>query len=132
MQKMQKIRKIQQKSRLIISLLVIEILLSGCSTHHEIQEENNIFDAADKKEISIVSKPTELTFVFAEGDETGKSAMIDMVNRFNEKYENITVNIRSSGNGSYDEILKTLESVGEFPDILEVTNAAAYLRAGLL
>ena len=75
---------------------------------------------------------TELTFVFAEGDESGTAAMTDMVARFNDSHDNIVIRIQSGGSGTYDEKLKTLESVGEFPDLLETTNVSAYVRAGLL
>lgn len=58
---------------------------------------------------------TELTFIFAEGDESGTAAMTDMVARFNDCHDNIVIQIQSGGSGTYDEKLKTLESVGEFP-----------------
>ena len=75
---------------------------------------------------------TELTFIFAEGDESGTAAMTDMVARFNDCHDNIVIQIQSGGSGTYDEKLKTLESVGEFSDLLETTNVSAYVRAGLL
>lgn len=78
------------------------------------------------------AEPVEISFVYADGDETGKTAMIDMVNRFNEQHENITVRIKPGNGNAYDEILKTLESVGEFPDVFETYNVAAYVRAGML
>lgn len=75
---------------------------------------------------------TELTFVFAEGDESGTAAMTDMVARFNDSHDDIVIRIQFGGSGTYDEKLKTLESVGEFSDLLETTNVSAYVRAGLL
>lgn len=127
----------REKKRIgAVAVLLTALVLSGCSENHK-NSENNFSVSNGNEQIeavkkAVVSEPTELTFVFAEGDKGGKAAMIDMVNRFNEQYENITVNIHSSGSGSYDEILKTLESVGEFPDLLETTNVAAYVRAGVL
>ena len=75
---------------------------------------------------------TELTFIFAEGDESGTAAMTDMVARFNDCHDDVVIQIQSGGSGTYDEKLKTLESVGEFSDLLETTNVSAYVRAGLL
>ena len=40
---------------------------------------------------SIVSAPTELTFIFADGDEGAKAAMNEIVNKFNETYPDITL-----------------------------------------
>ena len=40
---------------------------------------------------------TELTFVFAEGDESGTAAMTDMVARFNDSHDNIVIRIQSGG-----------------------------------
>lgn len=65
---------------------------------------------------------TELTFVFAEGDESGTAAMTDMVARFNDSHDDIVIRIQFGGSSTYDEKLKTLESVGEFSDLLETTN----------
>ena len=42
---------------------------------------------------SIVTEQTDLTFIFADGDEGAKKAMNEIVNRFNETYDMITVTI---------------------------------------
>lgn len=111
----------QAGKRLTAALLAGTILLAmglaGCRAQRE--EET-------------IPAVTELTIVFAEGDEIGTAAMMDMVSRFNEAHDDIIVRIQSGGSGTYDEKLKTMESVGEFPDLLETTNVSAYVRAGLL
>lgn len=81
---------------------------------------------------SIVSGPTELTFIFADGDEGAKASMNEIVNRFNEAYPDITVTIEPGNGGAYSEFLKTKDSVGEFPDIMEMRDTAMYVRAGKL
>lgn len=81
---------------------------------------------------SIVSAPTELTYIFADGDEGAKAAMNEIVNRFNEAYPDITVTIEPGNGGAYSEFLKTKDSVGEFPDIMEMRDTAMYVRAGKL
>ena len=65
-------------------------------------------------------------------DKSWADPMLEMVNRFNEQHEDIVVRVKPGNGNPYDEILKTLESVGEFPDILETYNVAAYVRAGML
>ena len=81
---------------------------------------------------SIVTEPTELTFIFADGDEGAKSSMNEIVNRFNAAYPDITVRIEPGNGGAYSEFLKTKESVGEFPDVMEMRDTAVYYRAGML
>ncbi|MDO4293009.1 MAG: ABC transporter substrate-binding protein [Eubacteriales bacterium] len=81
---------------------------------------------------SVVTEPTDLTFIFADGDEGMKTAMNEIVNRFNEAYPDITVTIEPGNGGAYSEFLKTKDSVGEFPDIMEMRDTAMYVRAGKL
>lgn len=82
--------------------------------------------------VSIVTEPTELTFIFADGDEGAKSSMNEIVNRFNEAYPDITVTIEPGNGGAYSEFIKTKDSVGEFPDVMEMRDTALYVRAGKL
>ncbi|MCR5033128.1 MAG: ABC transporter substrate-binding protein [Lachnospiraceae bacterium] len=93
------------------------------STAETVQEEASA---------SIVTEPTELTFIFADGDEGMKEAMNTIVKNFNEAYEDITVTIEPGNGGAYSEFLKTKDSVGEFPDIMEMRDTAMYVRAGKL
>ena len=81
---------------------------------------------------SIVSAPTELTYIFADGDEGAKASMNEIVNKFNETYPDITVTIEPGNGGAYSEFIKTKDSVGEFPDVMEMRDTAMYVRAGKL
>lgn len=81
---------------------------------------------------SIVTEPTEMTFVFADGDDAFKTQMNKIVDSFNEKYPDITITIQPGDGGSYSEFLKTKDSVGEFPDMMEMRDTAMYVRAGKL
>ncbi|MGN0337796.1 MAG: ABC transporter substrate-binding protein [Lachnospiraceae bacterium] len=81
---------------------------------------------------SIVTEPTELTFIFADGDEGAKASMNEIVDRFNAAYPDITVTIQPGNGGAYSEFLKTKDSVGEFPDVMEMRDTAVYVRAGKL
>ncbi|HIX16653.1 MAG TPA: ABC transporter substrate-binding protein [Candidatus Hungatella pullicola] len=81
---------------------------------------------------SVVTEQTNLTFIFADGDEGAKKSMNEIVNRFNETHDMITVTIEPGNGGNYSELLKTKDSVGEFPDIMEMRDTAMYVRAGKL
>lgn len=93
-------------------------------------------DAADTTETgstdSVVSAPTELTFIFADGDDGAKTSMNTIVDRFNEAYPDITVTIEPGNGGAYSEFIKTKDSVGEFPDVMEMRDTALYVRADKL
>ncbi len=80
-------------------------------------------DESDKK------ASIELTYIFADGDEGAKESMNEIVNRFNEANPDITVTIEPGNGGAYSEFLKTKDSVGEFPDVMEMRDTAVYVRA---
>ena len=79
-----------------------------------------------------VSAATELTFIFADGDEGAKSSMQKIVGDFNEAYPDYAVRIEPGNGGAYSEFIKTKDSVGEFPDVMEMRDTAMYVRAGKL
>lgn len=89
-------------------------------------------DSGGESTDSIVSAPTELTFIFADGDEGFKASMNDIVKKFNETYSDITVTVEPGNGGAYSEFIKTKDSVGEFLDIMEMRDTAMYVRAGKL
>lgn len=99
------------------------------------EAESQAADTAATEEAaaeSIVTEPTALTFIFADGDEGAKQVMNEIVNKFNETYPDITVTIEPGNGGAYSEFLKTKDSVGEFPDVMEMRDTAMYVRAGKL
>ena len=96
------------------------------------EESADTADAGAENAASIVSAPTELTYIFADGDEGAKVSMNEIVNKFNETYPDITVTIEPGNGGAYSEFIKTKDSVGEFPDVMEMRDTAMYVRAGKL
>lgn len=58
--------------------------------------------------------------------------MNSVVEKFNAAYPDITVTIEPGNGGAYSEFLKTKDSVGEFPDVMEMRDTAVYVRAGKL
>ena len=80
----------------------------------------------------IVTEPTELRFLFAEGDEGYKEIMYEIVEDFNNTYPDITITIEHGTGSAYSEVLMAKDSVGEFPDLVEMRDTAVYVRAGKL
>lgn len=128
------------KKRMLVGLLAIAMLttmFTGCSSNNEknaatdsTSVENKKTESSNAGETSDVSEPTELTFIFADGDEGAKTSMNAIVEKFNEAHPDITVTIQPGNGGAYSEFLKTKDSVGEFPDIMEMRDTAVYVRAG--
>ena len=124
---------------MLLSVVTAMSMLAGCGGTQN-QEEKKADEGSSAKEDagaeasgeSIVTEPTELTFVFADGDEGAKEVMNNTVEKFNETYPDITVTIEPGNGGAYSEFLKTKDSVGEFPDIMEMRDTAMYVRAGKL
>lgn len=81
---------------------------------------------------AVVTEPTELSFIFAEGDEGYKEIVNEIVSDFNNTYPDITISIEHGSGGAYSEVLMAKDSVGEFPDLVEMRDTAMYVRAGKL
>ncbi|MDL2301503.1 ABC transporter substrate-binding protein [Lachnospiraceae bacterium OttesenSCG-928-D06] len=131
---------------LMAALLTVSLAGCGSSTDtsgagkEQTTETSSVQESQEKADTtvdesdstSMVTEPTSLTFIFADGDEGGKAAMNEIVDRFNAAYPDITVTIEPGNGGTYSEFLKTKDSVGEFPDIMEMRDTAIYVRAGKL
>ncbi len=125
----------------LLSTALMASMLAGCGSQEPVSGSENtsangteesaaeVNDATEEAADAIVTAPTELTFIFADGDEGMKASMNEIVNRFNEAYPDITVTIEPGNGGAYSELLKTKDSVGEFPDIMEMRDTAMYVRA---
>ncbi|MEY8355551.1 ABC transporter substrate-binding protein [Lachnospiraceae bacterium 54-53] len=126
----------------VISASLAVMMLAGCG-----QKSDNVTTAAEKtnetsagenettaagQASSVVTEPTKLTFIFADGDEGAKTSLNKLVNDFNAAHPDITVTIEPGNGGAYSEFLKTKDSVGEFPDVMEMRDTAVYVRAGKL
>jgi len=99
-------------------IVMFGLLLVACDNETELAEP--------------LEEDIELTFIFADGDVGAKDAMNEIVSRFNDAHDHITVTVIPGIGGSYAEFLMTQQSVGEFPDILELPDVAAYVRAGMV
>jgi|GEM_PF-194949 len=81
---------------------------------------------------SVVSAHTKINFTFADGDAGAKTVINSIVDKFNKENPDITVTVVPGNGGTYSEFLKTKDSVGEFPDVMEMRDTAVYVRAGKL
>lgn len=124
---------------MLLSAVTVMSMLAGCGgteNKGEVKEEKETSEKTEGEAKpsgdSVVTEPTELTFIFADGDEGAKEVMNNVVQKFNETYPDITVTIEPGNGGAYSEFLKTKDSVGEFPDVMEMRDTAMYVRAGKL
>lgn len=124
---------------MFLSAVTVMSMLAGCGGTQDKEEAKEEKETsaktegeAEPSEDSVVTEPTELTLIFADGDEGFKEVMNNLVQKFNETYPDITVTIEPGNGGAYSEFLKTKDSVGEFPDIMEMRDTAMYVRAGKL
>ena len=89
--------------------------------------------AGESSAVAAESDVTTVTFVFADGDAGAKASINEIVNKFNSTHEGMRVAIQPGNGGNYSEFVRTRDSVGEFPDIVEMRGEAAmYIRAGKL
>ncbi len=110
-------------------------LFAGCgaATSSSVSQSTSGETQSSSTEVSgesIVTEPTELTFIFADGDDNFKTEINRIVDAFNAANPDITINIQPGDGGTYIEFLKTKDSVGEFPDMMEMRDTAQYVRAG--
>lgn len=122
---------------ILLALCMLAALLVGCgstdssSTPAAADNSAPANDTADDTPAgSIVTEPTQMTFIFADGDDTFKTMMNKAVDEFNAANPDITITIEPGDGGSYNEFLITKENVGEFPDMMEMRDTAQYVRAG--
>ncbi len=131
----------------LMAAMMVMAMLAGCgkqtdptaTDNNDTSEETNnatktpeATKGADQETESPVTEPTEIIYIFADGDEGAKASMNEIVDRFNETHKDMTVTIEPGIGGAYSELLKTKDSVGEFPDIMEMRDTAVYVRAGKL
>lgn len=129
------------KKRFFAMLMIATMttgLFAGCGSTEEsaanaqTEPATEQAEATEAPEESIVTEPTELSFIFADGDEGAKESITSIVEAFNEQYKDITVTIDPGNGGTYSEFIKTKDSVGEFPDVMEMRDTPVYVRAGKL
>ncbi len=84
----------------------------------------------DGTEEEVVIETLEVDLIFADGDESAKEIMTNIIDGYNESQPYYHMNIIAGDGSAYSEILQTKIAVDEFPDIVSTTSIASYVRAG--
>ncbi len=117
----------------LISIVLISCMFVACSKDETASTSSSAAESSKTTTVTAAPKVTEITLVFADGDEGAKKSFNEIVNRFNSSHDDMKVTIQPGNGGNYSEFVKTKDSVGEFPDIVEMRGEAAmYIRAGKL
>ena len=113
-------------------------VFTGCSSSNEggatsVTTENTAVTSKSESKTTNTTtekiEPVKMSLVFADGDEAAKTAINTIIDKFNQANEHITITYQPGNGGNYNEFLTTKDSVGEFPDIVEMRNTAVYVRA---
>lgn len=78
------------------------------------------------------SEEVELTLVLSNGDPLANECNAKILKGFMEKYPMIKITDITPTAASFSEGLKSLDAVGEFPDLLEARDVPMWARAGKL
>lgn len=127
--------KVKKFMGFLLTAVMVGTLMAGCSkaAPNTSGADSKTNDASSNSaSAGGSSKKVELNYIFADGDEGAKASMNQIVKDFNASHDNIKVNIVPGNGGTYSEFLKTKDSVGEFPDVMEMRDTAMYVRAGKL
>jgi raffinose/stachyose/melibiose transport system substrate-binding protein len=116
-----------QRKRITAILFILgslALLTSSCGIlkgNRSVVEDNN------------PAKPLTFSIVYAKDDLLHKQGISSVIGAFEKSHPNIVI---EEGNetwtGSYGEYLKMKETVGEFPDLVEMSETQLFADAGLL
>lgn len=80
-----------------------------------------------------LAKPLSFTIVYAKDDLLHKQGISSVIGAFEKSHPNIVIDeVNETWTGSYGEYLKMKEAVGEFPDLVEMSETQLFADAGLL
>ena len=75
---------------------------------------------------------TTITATYATGNELTANLMRERIMGFQRANPNVRIVERLSNEGAYLDSLRTLDAVGEFPDLIEMRDTPLFVRAGRL
>lgn len=80
-----------------------------------------------------LEQPLSFTIVYAKDDLLHKQGISSIIGAFEKSHPNIVIDeVNETWTGSYGEYLKMKEAVGEFPDLVEMSDTQLFADAGLL
>ncbi|MDR3191466.1 MAG: hypothetical protein LBT87_00190, partial [Treponema sp.] len=88
--------------------------------------------AGDSARTSGANGPLTITITYATGNQLTADLMHARVEGFMRENPQVTLVEKLSNEGSYLDAIRTLDAVGEFPDLIEMRDTPLFARAGKL
>lgn len=126
----------------VASIAIVAALMAGCGakpaeTTEPAAEapaaETAVTEEAAAPEATEEALPSvELTIVYATGDQKGAEMQHQRVVDFMAAHPGVVITEKLSNDGAYLDAIKTLDAVGELPDIIEMRDTPLFVRSGKL
>ncbi len=128
---MKKITRRQFLSVTAIGTALSALALSGCASEAS-SAAQTADDTTSSGETQEPVEVVEMTLMYPDGDEGAKEQNNKVIEAFNAAYPQYNIIIQPGDGSTYSEMLTTKQSVGEFPEIVEMRDTGIYVRAGML
>jgi raffinose/stachyose/melibiose transport system substrate-binding protein len=102
-------------------LLGIVTLYTGCSKK-----------STEQKTAGESKPPVTITAVYAIGNQLTADLMHERIENYMKLNPHVTIVEKLSNEGSYLDAIRTLDAVGELPDLIEMRDTPLFVRAGKL
>lgn len=112
----------KKKNVVVFGLLLILVGFVGCSK----KQASTGGAAANGK------TPVTITAVYAVGNQLTADLIHARIEGFMKANPHVTIIEKLSNEGSYLDAIKTLDAVGELPDLIEMRDTPVFVRAGKL
>ncbi|NMO97964.1 ABC transporter substrate-binding protein [Paenibacillus lemnae] len=118
----------KRRSKTLASVLMaMTLMISACGGN---EGNNGTASGETPNTAAPEAKEVNFTIGYATGDPAGKKAISESIKAFMEKNPNIKITDVSEGTtSSYLDWLKTMDAVGEFPDLVEMRDTEVFLEA---
>jgi raffinose/stachyose/melibiose transport system substrate-binding protein len=114
----------KQTYSIFLSLLIAILAISGC--RKDKSQDAQIQPGAANK------TPVTITIVYAVGDQVSTDLMHERVENYMKNNPHVTIVEKLSNEGAYLDAIRTLDAVGELPDLIEMRDTPLFVRAGKL
>lgn len=134
--------------RMLTCALLTTVLLAGCGTpaagpsatttaaSGTAAQTTTAAESAAAAESTVATTDAlpavEVSIVYATGDQVSAELMHQRVVDFMAAHPGVTITEKLSNEGAYLDAIKTLDAVGELPDIIEMRDTPLFVRAGKL
>ncbi len=126
--------------KLAITFMVSTALLVGCGggvkTNTDKADTKEPSQQTEESKVEAVEgdekESVTISMTYATGDQLTSELMHDRIEGFMAENPHVTIEERLSNEGGYLDSIKTLDAVGEFPDIIEMRDTPMFVRADKL